>query len=49
MVKRLELYEARKQIKKMLKASGISIEKLLAGLKEERETLYKETYAKKGG
>ena len=47
--KRLELDEAREQIKKMLKASGISLEKLLAGLKEERETLYKETYAKKRG
>jgi len=49
MAKRLELDEAREQIKKMLKASGISLEKLLAGLKEERETLYKETYAKKRG
>ena len=47
--KRLELDEARRQIKKVLKASGISLEKLLAGLKEERETLYKETYAKKRG
>ena len=47
--KRLELDEARRQIKKVLKASGISLEKLLAGLKEERETLYKETYAKKKG
>jgi AbrB family looped-hinge helix DNA binding protein len=46
---RLELDEARRQIKKLLKASGISLEKLLAGLKEERETLYKETYAKKRG
>lgn len=47
--KRLELDEARRQIKKVLRASGISLEKLLAGLKEEREILYKETYAKKRG
>jgi AbrB family looped-hinge helix DNA binding protein len=45
--KRLELDEARRQIKKIIKASGLSEEALLAGLKEEREKLYKETYAKK--
>ncbi len=45
--KRLELDEARRQMKKLLKASGLSVEDLLAGLKEERETLYKETYGKK--
>lgn len=45
--KRLELDEARRQIRKIVKASGISPEELLKGLKEEREKLYKETYGKK--
>jgi len=45
--KRLELDEARRQIKKIIKASGVSEEELLAGLKGEREKLYKETYVKK--
>lgn len=44
---RLELDEARRQIKKILKASGLSAEEVLAGLKEEREALYEETYEKK--
>jgi len=43
----LELDEARRQIKRLLKSSGISLEDLIAGLKEERETLYRETYGKK--
>jgi len=45
--KRLELDEARREIKKILKASGIFLDDLLAGLKEEREKLYQETYGKK--
>lgn len=45
--KRLELDEARREMKKILKASGVSLEDLLAGLKEEREKLYQETYGKK--
>jgi AbrB family looped-hinge helix DNA binding protein len=45
--KRLELDEARRQIRKIVKASGVSPEELLTGLKEEREKLYKETYGKK--
>jgi AbrB family looped-hinge helix DNA binding protein len=45
--KRLELDEARREMKKILRASGVSIEDLLAGLKEEREKLYQETYGKK--
>lgn len=45
--KRLELDEARREIKKILKATGLSAEDLLSGLKEEREALYKETYGKK--
>ena len=45
--KRLELDEARREIKKILKASGLSLEDLLGALKEERASLYKETYGKK--
>lgn len=45
--KRLELDEARREVKKILRASGVSIEDLLGGLQEEREKLYQETYEKK--
>ncbi len=45
--KRIELDEARREIKKILRASGISLDDLLTGLKEEREELYQETYGKK--
>ena len=45
--KQLELDEARRQIRKILKDSGISAEEVLSGLKEERASLYKETYDKK--
>ena len=45
--KRLELEEARREVKKILKASGLSLEDLVAGLEEEREKLYRETYGKK--
>lgn len=45
--KRLELDEARRQIRKILKESGPSIEEILEGLKEERKTLYRETYGRK--
>lgn len=47
--KRLELDEARRQIRKIVRASGLSEEELLSGLKEQREILYKETYGKKKG
>ena len=46
--KRLELDEARRQIRKIMKASGLSEKELLKGLKDEREALYRETYGKKG-
>ena len=46
--RRLELDDARREIKRILKGTGISPEDLLAALKEEREKLYQETYAKKG-
>lgn len=45
--KRLELDEARRQIRRIVKASGISEKDLLKGLEEERELLYRETYGKK--
>jgi len=45
--KRLDLDEARRQIRKIMKASGLSEKELLRGLEEERESLYKETYGKK--
>ncbi len=44
--KRLELDEVRREIKKILRASGISLDDLLTGLKEEREKLYQDTYGK---
>ena len=45
--KRMELDEARNEIRKLLRASGCSVEDLLVGLKEERHELYRETYGKK--
>ncbi len=45
--KRLELDEARREIKKLVKATGLSEEDLLKGLQEEREKLYQETYGEK--
>ena len=47
--KRLELDEARRQIRKILEASGLSAEEVLSGLKEERELFYNETYDKRKG
>lgn len=45
--KRLPLEEARREIRKILKTSGSSVEELLKGLKEEREEQFKETYGRK--
>lgn len=45
--KRLELDEARRQLKKLLKASTLTIEELIEGLREERDDLFKETYGAK--
>jgi AbrB family looped-hinge helix DNA binding protein len=45
--KRLALDEARRAIRKLLKAAGLSEEDLLKGLQEEREGLYQETYGEK--
>ena len=45
--KRIELDEARRQLRKLLKASDLTIGELTEGLKEEREELFKETYGAK--
>jgi bifunctional DNA-binding transcriptional regulator/antitoxin component of YhaV-PrlF toxin-antitoxin module len=45
--RRLELDDARREIRKLLKASRLSEEDLLKGLQEERERLYQETYGEK--
>jgi AbrB family looped-hinge helix DNA binding protein len=45
--KKLELDEARRQLKKILRDSGCSLEELLAGIKGKRKSLYKEIYGQK--
>jgi AbrB family looped-hinge helix DNA binding protein len=45
--KRLVLDDARREIKKILKSSGHSIEEILEELKMEGEILYRDTYDKK--
>lgn len=45
--RQLTLDEARRQIKMILRQTGISVEEVLAGITEERGSLYKETYGKK--
>jgi len=47
--RKLVLEEARREIRKILKASGVSLDALLAGLKEERASLHEETYGRKKG
>ncbi|MBI5816205.1 MAG: AbrB/MazE/SpoVT family DNA-binding domain-containing protein [Nitrospinae bacterium] len=47
--KRLELEEARRQIKKILKQSGLAADDLIAGLKEDREAVFQKIYGKKRG
>jgi AbrB family looped-hinge helix DNA binding protein len=44
---RLELDEARREIRKIMKAAGLSAEDLIEGLREERENLFQETYGRK--
>jgi AbrB family looped-hinge helix DNA binding protein len=44
--KRLELDEARREVKKVLKASGVSLEDLLAGLQEARKTISRDLWEK---
>ena len=45
--KRIELDEARRQLRKLLKASDLTIGELVEGLKEERDELFKQTYGAK--
>lgn len=47
--RRLDLDEARGQIRRIMKQSKCSAEELLAVLKEERTALYKDVYGKKDG
>jgi AbrB family looped-hinge helix DNA binding protein len=41
--KGLELDEARREIRKIMKASGMTLETLLEGLENERESLFEKT------
>ncbi|HBG05746.1 MAG: hypothetical protein A2075_06155 [Geobacteraceae bacterium GWC2_58_44] len=44
---RLELDEARRQMKKILKSSGVTVAELLDGLDEDRADLFEELYGDK--
>jgi AbrB family looped-hinge helix DNA binding protein len=44
--RRLELDEARREIRKVIKAANVTVEELLEALQEERDRLYQETYGK---
>jgi AbrB family looped-hinge helix DNA binding protein len=46
--KRLALDEARREIRRILKATGLTEQDLLKGLDQARDELYQETYGKKG-
>jgi len=45
--KTLKLEDARRELRRIMKASGVSLEALLEGLSEERDRLYRETYGRK--
>jgi len=45
--KRLELDEARRQIRRIMMQSGCSVDDLMSGLHDERENLYRDLYGKK--
>jgi AbrB family looped-hinge helix DNA binding protein len=45
--KRLDLDEARRQLRRIVKESGLSEAEILSDLKKEREALYRETYGKR--
>ena len=45
--RRIDLEEARRQARRLLRESGMSAEEILKGLTEERDSLYKEVYGKK--
>lgn len=45
--KPLQLDEARRQMKKILRSSGVSIEELIEGLQDDRSKLFGEIYGDK--
>jgi AbrB family looped-hinge helix DNA binding protein len=45
--KRLELDDARRQIRRIMRQSGCSVDELMSGLHDERENLYQDLYGKK--
>jgi len=45
--RQLPLNEARREIKKILRQTGLSVQDVLEGISEERGALYEETYGKK--
>lgn len=47
--RRFDLNEARRHIRRILKQSNCSVEEMLAGLKDERTTVYEDLYGKKDG
>ncbi len=47
--RRLSLDEARREMKKILRQTGLSVEEVLAGIREERESVCKDTYGRKTG
>ena len=44
---KLGLEEARREIRKIMKASGVTLEELIEGLEDERRALFEETYGEK--
>ena len=45
--RKLELDEARLQLGRIMKASGVTLETLVEGLEDERRALFEETYGEK--
>jgi bifunctional DNA-binding transcriptional regulator/antitoxin component of YhaV-PrlF toxin-antitoxin module len=45
--RRLGIEEARRELLRILKASGVTVEDLVAGLDETREEIYGETFGRK--
>lgn len=45
--KRLDLDDARREIRRIAKEAGFSLEELIAGLQEERQTLFQDVYCQK--
>jgi len=45
--RRLEIDEARRQLRRLVKASGLTVEELVDGLKEERTEVFEELYGAK--